>query len=704
MKEIVVPTTINVSGATKTFGFGLAADSTAHLMRILRNTLYSDKVGACVREYITNARDSVVAAGGSVSKDIVITLPSHKDPVFRVQDFGLGLSEEEVQSIFVMYGASTKRNSNEFVGCLGLGSKSAFAYSDSFVVRSVKDGNVCIFQCSVADGGGEQDGKGRVSRMISSKTDERNGVTIEIPVRYSDFSAFQARYQNIVSYWEERPTVHSLSPLLYKEIKSDYGSRKDGWQISSNRSEETVAVMGGVPYPVNRNMIWNLLTQEQSRILGSNRSLVLWFDIGDLSITASREGLEYNERTKKTLAERCVKAYDSLMESLSKEIESPTSLPHARKIFDDIYCSGGWQRDFKLKKVVWKGKPIESAHIEFSEKDGASAFEVSPHFPKEMRWKTRFSIKGYKNPSSPVFVCLADVETRIKGRILRMLESGISKKILLIRFGGPLRKEDFLSENELDDSFFDAKLSDFESVQISRSPYSLSDKGMAKILLLSKRGCQKKECWQILSNPSEILDEREEKVYYVPIVRYVSTFNNVDFSPDDIFKILNLSEKMGLKIEELYGVKQSAVAKLPSNFINFFQVFGELCRKNSDLLKSISIYKYTPSFGDYFVINDLFQFSELMREISLSVGDKFDFFPSRFFGKEECAICGIFLGNSFNLPFENIEELKKKVELSAAISLTMRFSRYLSKEEAGKFARLIRLEREKSLDKGAENV
>ena len=109
----------------------------AHIMGVLTN-LYSDAPLAVVREYATNARDAHQAAG--VTRPIEVGLPTALDPTLRVQDFGAGLSEQDILGVYARYGCSTKRDSDEQVGAFGLGSKSAFTLAQQFVVTSVHDG------------------------------------------------------------------------------------------------------------------------------------------------------------------------------------------------------------------------------------------------------------------------------------------------------------------------------------------------------------------------------------------------------------------------------------------------------------------------------------------------------------------------------------------------------------------------------------
>ena len=87
--------------------------------KILSSNLYKYKTLAICRELICNAYDSHTQAG---KKDVpvVVTAPTTINPNFSVEDFGVGLSKEEVEQIYTTYFESTKNSTNELVGGLGI--------------------------------------------------------------------------------------------------------------------------------------------------------------------------------------------------------------------------------------------------------------------------------------------------------------------------------------------------------------------------------------------------------------------------------------------------------------------------------------------------------------------------------------------------------------------------------------------------------
>ena len=55
--------------------FGIKREGLAHIFNVLRNQLYSDQVGAVIREYSANAIDAQVESGNQ-KRPIEVTLPN----------------------------------------------------------------------------------------------------------------------------------------------------------------------------------------------------------------------------------------------------------------------------------------------------------------------------------------------------------------------------------------------------------------------------------------------------------------------------------------------------------------------------------------------------------------------------------------------------------------------------------------------------
>lgn len=295
---ITKPNSEIIGSKVETSSFNIKTSAKA--FQILSNSLYSNKIGAVIREYSCNALDAHRYAKCE-NKPFKVQLPSQLDQQFIVRDYGKGLSPEEITELFTTYFSSSKDSSNDFTGALGLGSKSAFSYTDSFSCKSYYSG-VCYVYSLFLD-----QGEPKVTLMYQSKSDEPSGVEIIIPVNSHDCETFRKEANIVYSAFDIKPEGFTESSEKIIEILP--GFHKVEWSTSAPFSSLFIAKMGNVFYPINNNQLKNYDTL---RSIGENiyflrersTQFILDFDIGELDIAPSREQLSYDERTIATLEEK----------------------------------------------------------------------------------------------------------------------------------------------------------------------------------------------------------------------------------------------------------------------------------------------------------------------------------------------------------------------------------------------------------------
>lgn len=308
----------------------------AHIMSILTN-LYADPIAAVVREYSTNAFDATVEAGSS--EPVRVTLPTTMNPVFTVEDFGIGMSTDTILSHYSLYGRSDKRDSNNVVGMLGLGCKSALTYADMFTITSRRNGVETVAVVSK-----NEQGVGQIEIADTRSTTARNGTTITVPVKAYDIHKFVNAAEEIYSYWT-RGTV-----LIDGKAPEDGFAgmtRAPGTEFyykSNSWGEGHYVVMGNVAYRVS------------SDILNDFRAfkVVIRANIGDVSFTPSREELMYDNRTKKFLRDSLLAAKDAVTTHISTILSTATSQPEALR----LYAENSGLSFLSNVKWVYNGDPV----------------------------------------------------------------------------------------------------------------------------------------------------------------------------------------------------------------------------------------------------------------------------------------------------------------------------------------------------------
>ena len=257
--------------------------NSAKAFSILSSGLYANKIRAIIRELSCNAVDSHVAAG-KTDTPFDVHLPNQLEPHFSIRDYGTGLSHDQVTNIYTTYFESTKTESNEFIGALGLGSKSPFSYTDNFTVTAVKNGIRGVYTAFI-----NEQGVPSIAKMMEEESTDPSGVEVKFSVndRY-DFSKFRDEACSVYKYFKQRPVISGASGFEF--IDPEYADKDIISGVHCLNRGHSVAIMGNIAYPIE--------IPNADKSLGDLRKLLSYglameFSIGELDFQASREGLSY---------------------------------------------------------------------------------------------------------------------------------------------------------------------------------------------------------------------------------------------------------------------------------------------------------------------------------------------------------------------------------------------------------------------------
>lgn len=361
-------TNVIESNLTENHQFSVEANAT--LINILSGKIYSDEISAIIREICCNAIDSHIEAGKELTP-IDVELPSEMNPHFTVRDYGVGMSEEFVYAVYGIYGKSNKTHTDDLTGALGLGSKSPFAYQEAFSIVSIKDGTKYSFITSM------QNGIPYISCVGRSPTTESNGVSIKIPVKNDDIYKFVSKAVDIFSIFQVHPNVTGNRSYSKKELvcKSAY---ENVYMVDHGHYGSSVsfyAIQANVRYQMNKEKLG--MHKELSiveKLASAMRSDVyVYFDNGTVDFAASREELQYTERTLEAIKNELSVYAETIKNMINKEVQDqPTYWDACRLIaaknkdFSDLLNSdvavnisfssfGG--------SYTYKGKPVKQTLI-----------------------------------------------------------------------------------------------------------------------------------------------------------------------------------------------------------------------------------------------------------------------------------------------------------------------------------------------------
>jgi len=332
---------------------------------ILSKGLYGDPTRAVIRELSCNAWDAMVAAGKR-NEPFEVHLPTQLKPIFSIKDYGTGLKfvkggcpkchglghiadvvcedcngtgdYDAVMRLMCTYFASNKTDSNEFIGALGLGSKSPFAYTNKrqqngsattggFTITNRYEGKTRIYTACVKLGL-----PACIPMQVMDTPDAPNGVEISFPVDTRDIWEFENKAASVFEFFQPRPKLNkdiTIHAATYSVKTEKWGMRTEAETVQGTGLR---AIQGNVQYAVG-NIDISRLTEAQRKMV--SMPIDMFFPIGELSVAANRENLQLDDRTIANILKALDVVQAKLMEEVKRQIDAmPTEWQARFKIYE----------------------------------------------------------------------------------------------------------------------------------------------------------------------------------------------------------------------------------------------------------------------------------------------------------------------------------------------------------------------------------
>jgi hypothetical protein len=252
-----------------TGGFGIRASAKAFML--LSSGLYKNPIRAIVREICTNAIDAHVAAGYA-TRPFEVDLPTEYASTFAVRDYGLGLSEEDIRDTYTIYFESTRAESQDATGGLGLGCKSPFGYTNQFSVTSYYGGVEYIYSMFTVDH------EPQYKLISATPSPEPSGVRVIVPVKSGDRNAFLREASSVLPVLMTQPIVNGEPPetaFSYYSPSTFAGGMVQIVKLINNGKSPNASIVaggdgmfgvrqGGVVYPLVLSTLTTRAGEDQS--------------------------------------------------------------------------------------------------------------------------------------------------------------------------------------------------------------------------------------------------------------------------------------------------------------------------------------------------------------------------------------------------------------------------------------------------------
>lgn len=421
---------VSSSGIIEENAFSIVASAKA--FKILSSSLYKNKILAIIRELACNAYDAHIDNDTS-HIPVDIRLPTKLESIFKIRDYGTGLSHDDIMVLYTTYFNSTKTESNDQTGALGLGSKSPFSYTPAFNVTSFFNGMMRTYSAFLDD-----NGMPKIVMLYETPTSEKPGIEISFPVKDNDHYEFRTNASLALKHFQVNPNM--LCGTIIKKAKYDVEYAKDDWQLLYDNNSRNV-VQGNVQYPISIESIKNF---PEHLNCFRKMSIIFHFPIGTVEFAASREELSYDDYTSKLLIDKFQQIYEYLIDIINTRIEECSTKWEAQVILNEIKNSGynlsnvlgskNWQ--YKKETIEYKGS------IDLTE-----LYQVIPFYifgENKNGWgttKRRYDSKKIIKISNDSGIVFNDLKSNFAQRIRAYKEDGNYRRVYEFKIGFDYEQE-----------------------------------------------------------------------------------------------------------------------------------------------------------------------------------------------------------------------------------------------------------------------
>lgn len=313
--------------------------------RSLFGDLYAKPFESMIREIVANAQDANKRAGYDGPVEIYVHREGLYSSYIEIKDHGVGMSLDDMKSVYTTFFKSTKDTSNTDIGGFGIGSKSPLAYADLFTAISVKDGFKNVIVTSKND-------NVPTYQILAQDipTDEGNGTTIKIPIKNQDLDRIVFAYNQELIGFVPLPTLTANFELKFrypKIIQLADNVRVVTQECNDERYcsyRRSLVSVGGPVYEINR----------MKRFL--DKTVIIDVPIDKAEVSLSRESLS-NEPdilgyTSAIIDEAMPQIIESIKAMPKEELLSCDLIPSLmsangsllREITNHVYNSIGLQK------------------------------------------------------------------------------------------------------------------------------------------------------------------------------------------------------------------------------------------------------------------------------------------------------------------------------------------------------------------------
>lgn len=329
---------------------GISQESLPFVLGALSDNLYSNKFESIVRELCSNMHDTTEEANSNKPYYVIFDKNIEDDSWYiKFKDYGTGLSPDDIKNIYMVYGNSSRRNSDVYLGSWGLGSKSPLSYNkNNFYLNTVVNNikyEYIYFKTETLP---------TIDLLNSYPVNEQNGTEIIIKLiedtKKQDYVKFINACKSQLRYFSNVIVINNIN-YNNESFNNDFKIYNHKYFKYCEYNDNLHIVFGQVKYEVDFNKL-NL-----SFPYSFLPNIGLYFKIGELDVTLSRENLKYTKKTIKALENKFNEFYKYIFNYFdNKIIDNKNLLNYNYEDFFKINLNKNSKEEEKEgeKKLIFK--------------------------------------------------------------------------------------------------------------------------------------------------------------------------------------------------------------------------------------------------------------------------------------------------------------------------------------------------------------
>lgn len=343
--KCVVP--IERSNMTDLIPIGM---DTSVMLKIVTDSMYKNKL-ILIQEIPVNGKDAIISRRDKMLPGDKPFIPEIEifidlyDKKIIISDNGTGMSLDVIKNVYSIFGCSTKRDDKNVAGMFGVGAKTPFAMCDSYMIRTTSIDAKTRIEAIIEKRGIKILYEVPVNFDNPASPDDLPGTTVTAPLppKFNEsYYSLKHKIQRIVKFWNCPVSISHRDSSGDRFPYKDYLSlnNKDLSKVNLAEYPEDKLIIHTPEFSLYQTFEENMHESNiyvydvpyanssisTTHFFGNSVNIIV-HDPNIVTLTATREGFDEDEKYKLILASARKLYIDYLLKDLDNYRTAPDKFP-----------------------------------------------------------------------------------------------------------------------------------------------------------------------------------------------------------------------------------------------------------------------------------------------------------------------------------------------------------------------------------------